>query len=130
DITFGDSNRTKATTEPNNILIAYLTRSFSASSDVALEVVDIASAEGTASIIASARSEMKDDVQFRAGTRPQLTIPDLRANSLYSMSISSRHTSLEQPEETLHLADQARQALHQYTVSTTAQDPHGSGTPE
>ncbi|KAL3818969.1 hypothetical protein ACJIZ3_004874 [Penstemon smallii] len=75
--------------EPKNNLTAYPTTSFSASSDVVSEV-DIAIAEGKASITASARSVINDGVQFRAGTRPQLTMPDSRANSLYSISISSR----------------------------------------
>lgn len=74
--------------EPKNILIAYPTTSFSASLDVELEV-DIAVAEGNTSVTASARSLMKDEVQLRAGTRPQLTMPDSCANSLYSISISS-----------------------------------------
>lgn len=52
--------------------------------------VDIAVAAGKASITASARSVMKDEVQPKAGTRPQFSMPDSRANSLYSMSISSR----------------------------------------
>jgi len=52
-------------------------------------VVEMALAEGRVSITASARSVMEDEVQPRAGTQLQLTIPDSRANSLYSISISS-----------------------------------------
>ncbi|RDX62891.1 hypothetical protein CR513_58735, partial [Mucuna pruriens] len=47
-------------------------------------------ADGRASITASAKSVMKEGVTPRAGTRAQFLTPDSRANSLYSMSISSR----------------------------------------
>lgn len=50
----------------------------------------IAEAVGSASMTRLAKSEMKVLVQFRAGTRPQFSMPDSRASSLYSMSISSR----------------------------------------
>lgn len=50
----------------------------------------MAVADGRASITASARSVIKEEVQPRAGTRPQFSIPDSRARCLYSMSISSR----------------------------------------
>jgi hypothetical protein len=33
---------------------------------------------------------MKDEVHPRAGTLPQFSMPDSRASSLYSMSISSK----------------------------------------
>ncbi|BAT79147.1 hypothetical protein VIGAN_02196900, partial [Vigna angularis var. angularis] len=45
---------------------------------------------GRLSMTASAKSEMKVGSHPRAGTRPQFCIPDSRANSLYSTSISSR----------------------------------------
>jgi hypothetical protein len=44
---------------------------------------------GRLSITASAKSEMKEGSHPRAGTRPHFSIPDSRANSLYSTSISS-----------------------------------------
>ena len=44
---------------------------------------------GRLSITASAKSEMKVGSQPSAGTRPHFFIPDFKANSLYSTSISS-----------------------------------------
>lgn len=70
------------------MLIAYLTGSVSASWD-ASSSVDMDIAEGRASMTASARSVMKDEVHPKAGTLPQFSMPDSRANSLYSISISS-----------------------------------------
>ena len=49
----------------------------------------IAPTYGKASITASARSLMKSSSQPRAGTRPQFFIPDSKASSRYSTSISS-----------------------------------------
>lgn len=49
----------------------------------------IAPTYGRLSITASAKSEMKVDSHPSAGTRPHFSIPDFRANSLYSTSISS-----------------------------------------
>lgn len=50
----------------------------------------IAPTYGRLSITASAKSEMKVGSHPRAGTRPHFSIPELKANSLYSTSISSR----------------------------------------
>lgn len=50
----------------------------------------IAPTYGRLSITASAKSEMKVASHPSAGTRPQISIPDFIANSLYSTSISSR----------------------------------------
>ena len=44
---------------------------------------------GSASITASAKSDMKAGSEPNAGTLPQFLIPDSSANSLYSISISS-----------------------------------------
>lgn len=74
--------------EPNSILIAYRKGSRPYAS-AELEWGDNAVADGRASITASARSEMNEDLQLRAGTRPQFSIPDSSAKCLYSMSISS-----------------------------------------
>ncbi|KAF9617431.1 hypothetical protein IFM89_036392 [Coptis chinensis] len=49
-------------------------------------------ARDIASITTSARSRMKEEVHPSVGTWLQLSMPDPRANSLYSMSISSRFT--------------------------------------
>ncbi|MBA0835814.1 hypothetical protein Goarm_008070 [Gossypium armourianum] len=46
--------------------------------------IDRLFADGRASTTASARSVMNEEVQPRAGTRPQFSIPDLRAKSFYS----------------------------------------------
>jgi hypothetical protein len=50
----------------------------------------IAPTYGRLSITASAKSEMNVGSHPSAGTRPHFSIPDLRANSLYSTSISSK----------------------------------------
>lgn len=86
---FGDRSKTNARMEPKNILIKYCIGSSSAASGVLVEV-EMAVADGRASITASARSVMKEEVHPRAGTRPQFSIPDSRARFLYSTSISSR----------------------------------------
>lgn len=52
--------------------------------------IDWVFADGRASTTTSARSVMNEEVQPRAGSQPQFSIPDLRAKSLYPMSISSR----------------------------------------
>lgn len=85
----GEKSRTNAKIEPKNSLIAYLTGSKSSSSSLEVVVNVVWEAEGKASITASARSVIKEVVQFRAGTRPQFFMPDSRAKCLYSMSISS-----------------------------------------
>lgn len=87
DIIFGDKSKTNAKIDPKNIFIAQFTGSMLNSLEVLCVVM--AFAAGRASITASARSVMKEEVQPRAGTRPQFSIPDSRARCLYSMSISS-----------------------------------------
>lgn len=86
----GEKSKTKARIDPKNILIMYCTMSMSDWLEVMSSRVIMAEAEGRASMIASARSEMKEEVQPRAGTLPQFSMPDCRAKCLYSMSISSR----------------------------------------
>lgn len=66
--TYGDKSMTNAKNGPKIVLIAQLTKSRSASSEVLL-VVEMALAEGRVSTTASARSVMKDEMQPRAGTR-------------------------------------------------------------
>ena len=85
----GESNKMNARTEPNNNLIAYRKGSWSSAS-VELVWGANAVADGRASITASAKSEMNEELQLRAGTRPQFWIPDSSAKCLYSISISSR----------------------------------------
>jgi len=97
----------KAKIVPKNILTKYLTGSLPIFSEV-LAGAFIAAADGRASITASARSVMKEGVRPRAGTRAQFLMPDSRANSLYSMSISSRVsmcslTKLRQKKRLLNL---------------------------
>lgn len=89
EIILGEKSKRNARTEPKNSLTKSRTGSRSATMEV-LDKVDIVVADGRASITASAKSLMKEEVQPRAGTRPQFSIPDSRAKCLYSISISSR----------------------------------------
>lgn len=96
--TLPEKSNKNATIEPKKNLTIYLIGSLSSSSaavavvvvEAVVAVLDIVIAEGKASTTASARSLMNEGVQLRAGTLPQFEIPESRARSLYSMSISSR----------------------------------------
>ena len=83
----GASTKKKAMIEPKKTLTTLFPRS--AEDSVLRSWETTVEAVGRASITASARSAMKAESQPRVGTLAQFLIPELRASSRYSMSISS-----------------------------------------
>ncbi|GAA0187007.1 hypothetical protein LIER_34295 [Lithospermum erythrorhizon] len=86
-MTFVPAKLLETMSECKSILIPYSnTLSFS-SPDVLVE--DIDTAEGRASITTYARSVINEEVQFRAATRPQFSMPDSIQIILYGQNFTA-----------------------------------------